>query len=47
MAHKISILIGLNPLQLAQLAELSQATGAPRAALIRMALDAYLAKASK
>ena len=45
MAHKVSVLIGLNPLQLAQLAQLTQSTGAPRAALIRMALDAFLAKA--
>ena len=46
MAHKVSVLIGLNPSQLEQLAELTRLTGAPRAALIRMALDSFLAKAA-
>jgi len=45
MAAKTPVLIHLNPLQLEQLRELSALTGAPRAALVRMALDAFLANA--
>lgn len=39
------VLVNLNPLQLEQLSQMTSRTGAPRAALIRMALDKFLAEA--
>lgn len=45
MATKVPVLVHLNPLQLEQLGKLTAISGAPRAALVRMALDAFLATA--